>query len=325
MWTVLFYVNPLTITLALALALVAALFLARRRPAVRAVTLCLATLYLLILAAPLGGLGAIGGSDRHVIWDPWVSFQDIGVPEGPENFGVTLDDGRVIHYSPTEPTAIERAEKAEVEDPDSEVLHVYEDPHGSLAVTDTQGTPVAPGSEAERTAVQTIGQEQASMDARVARYEQEGPWSVTGGLALQERVMNTLLFVPIGVAAFFAFSSWSARLLFGPALSLTIESTQWALASDRSPDTGDLLVNGVGSLLGSLMALTAVGVVGVFDRRARTRPRVPLRDTSSPDRAPGSLPRTAPFPLPLARFRSRFEHTDSSTWDDKNDGIDSPL
>lgn len=53
MWTVLFYVNPLTITLALALALVAALFLARRRPAVRAVTLCLATLYLLILAAPL--------------------------------------------------------------------------------------------------------------------------------------------------------------------------------------------------------------------------------------------------------------------------------
>ena len=325
MWTVLFYVNPLTITLGLALGAAAALFLARRRPAMRAITLCLAALYLVILAAPLSGLGAIGESDRHVIWDPWVSFQDIGVPERPENFGVTLEDGRVIHYSPTEPTATERTEKDEVEGSDSEVLHVHEGPDGTLAVIDTEGTPVDPGSEAERTAVETIGQELEYMDAQVSRYEEEGPWSVTGGLALQERVMNTLLFVPIGIAAFFAFPSWSARLLFGPALSLTIESTQWALAAGRSPDTGDLLVNGGGSLFGTLIALTAVGVVGVFDRRARTRPRVPLRDTSAPDRALDSLPRAAPFPLSLARFRSRFEHTDSSTWDDKNDGIDSPL
>ncbi|MEU3309790.1 VanZ family protein [Nocardiopsis sp. NPDC006832] len=323
MWTVLFYVNPLTTTLALALGLVVALFLAGRRPAMRAMTLCLSALYLLVLTAPLSGLGAIGESDRHVIWDPRASFQDIGVPKGPENFGVTLDDGRVIHYSPTEPTTTERAEKAEVEDPASEVLHVYEGPDGALAVIDAEGTPVEPESEAERIAVETIERELEFMDAQVARYEEEGPWSVTGGLALQERVLNTLLFVPIGIAAFFAFSSWSARLLFGPALSSTIETTQWVLAADRLPDTGDLLVNGVGSLFGTLFALTAVGLVEVFDRRPRAR--APLRDASTSDRALGSLPRAASLPLPLARFRSRFEHTDSSTWDDKNDGIDSPL
>lgn len=268
MWTVLFLVNPPTIALALVLGLAGALFLAWRRPAMRAVTLCLAALYVLILAAPLSSLGTIGESERYVIWDPLVSFQDIGGVERSENFGVMLDDGRVIRYSPTEPTVAERAETAEMEAPNAEVLHVHEGSDGALVVTDTEGAPVDPGSESEQTAVETIGQELEW----IAQQAEEGPWSLTDGLALQERVLNTLLFVPIGIAAFFAFSSWPARLLFGPALSLTIESTQWALASGRSVDTGDLLVNGVGSLVGTLVSLMSVAIAGLFDRRSRTRP-----------------------------------------------------
>ena len=272
MWTVLFYVHPPTIALALVLGLAGALFLAWRRPAMRAVTLCLAALYVLILAAPLSGLGSIGESDRYVVWNPLLSFQDIGAPEQPENFGIHLDEYRVARYSSTEPTAAERAETTRAEDPKSEVLHVHEGPDGALVVTDAEGAPVEPGSEPERAAVETIALELEWRDTQAALREAEGPWSVTGGLVLQERVMNTLLFVPIGVAAFFAFSSWPARLLFGPALSLTIESTQWALASGRSVDTGDLLVNGVGALIGTLTALMAVAIVGLFDRRSRARP-----------------------------------------------------
>lgn len=207
-----------------------------------------------------------------MVWDPLVSFQDIGGAERSENFGVMLDDGRVVRYSPTEPMAAERAETTRAEGPKSEVLHVHEGPDGTLVVTDAEGAPVDPGSEPERAAVETIALELEWRDTQAALHEEEGPWSLTDGLALQERVTNTLLFVPIGVAAFFAFSSWPARLLFGPALSLTIESTQWALASGRSVDTGDLLVNGVGALIGTLIALMAVAIIGLFDRRSRTRP-----------------------------------------------------
>mgnify|MGYP001944379157 FL=1 len=85
----------------------------------------------------------------------------------------------------------------------------------------------------------------------------------TGELAPQGRVLNTPLFVPVGVAVFFAFSSWSARLLFGPGPSPSIEATQWATASGRLADTGDLLVNSVGALVGTLMALLAAGLTSL--------------------------------------------------------------
>ncbi|GAA1456178.1 VanZ family protein [Nocardiopsis exhalans] len=97
-----------------------------------------------------------------------------------------------------------------------------------------------------------------------AQIEAEGLWGTTGGLALQERVLNTLLFVPIGVVAYFAFSSWTARLLFGPALSLTVEASQWALPWGRMADIGDLMVNSAGSVIGTLIAAFSVGAVSAI-------------------------------------------------------------
>ncbi|WP_460776651.1 VanZ family protein [Nocardiopsis nanhaiensis] len=107
-----------------------------------------------------------------------------------------------------------------------------------------------------------------------AQVEDEGPWGHSYGLALQERALNALLFVPVGIAAFFAFSSWSARIFFGPVLSLTVETTQWALAADRMADTGDLLVNSAGSWVGTLLALVAVAMTSRWGRREPVSPSV---------------------------------------------------
>ena len=92
-----------------------------------------------------------------------------------------------------------------------------------------------------------------------------------------------MLFVPVGIVAFFAFGSWAARLFFGPMLSLTIEASQWALAAGRTADTGDLLVNGTGSLVGTLMALGALVLVGAVRSRGsaslgEARPEQPTKD-----------------------------------------------
>lgn len=264
LWTVLFYVNPATITVALVLSFAVALLLAWRRTPMRALIVGMAAVYLLVLAAPLSEHTGIGEGDRSVVWDPTLSSQDIGGEPYPSAFGIMTDGEDSVHYSPNEFTAKERAEWSH---PGAERLFVHGEPGGELVVTDVEGRPVdAPQ------AVAVVEEELELQEEYALRIEEEGPWGHNGGLALQERTLNALLFVPVGIVAFFAFGSWAARVLFGPALSLTIEASQWALAAGRTADTGDLLVNGVGSLVGTLLALSAIVLVGAVRSRGSASP-----------------------------------------------------
>lgn len=260
LWSVLYHVDPLTITLALPLFWAAAVFLAWRRPPMRGVTVPAAIVSLLILAAPLSGPATSGESGRVVAWDPLLSFEGIGGSKRPEAFGVTLQNGDVIHHLSEGPAFTDRVEEGPW---GTETFFVHEEVEGGLVVTDVGGGVVEPESPAGAAALETVAEELAWQEAYAAKLEEEWPWGTTGGLALQERVLNTLLFVPVGVAAFFAFSSWSARPLFGPGPSLSIEATQWATASGRPADTGDLLGNSVGALVGTLMALLAAGLTSL--------------------------------------------------------------
>ncbi|GAA1082236.1 VanZ family protein [Nocardiopsis metallicus] len=265
MWQVLFHVNPTTITAALGLCLLAALAFAWwRRPdpqrsqgAMRKLLAVAGAVYLAVLLAPIGGFGSIHDSDRKVVWDPMLSFQDIpgiGRTSGLEReFGQQLEDGRSVHYAPEGVPAEERSGD------DLYVQDGPDGPDGTLMVTDAEGD--APPQEDTAVATRVIEENFERQTDYAAQLEAEGPWGTTGGLALQERVLNTLLFVPIGVVAFFAFSSWVARLLFGPALSLTVEASQWALPWGRIANIGDLMVNSAGSLIGTLIAALSVGVV----------------------------------------------------------------
>jgi hypothetical protein len=271
-WQVLFHVNPTTVTAALGLCLLAALVFAWwRRPdpqrfqgAMRKLLAVAGSVYLAVLLAPIGDLGFSQGGDRSVVWNPMRSFEDIqgygqesGLASGRERaFGLTLEDGRSVSYA---------AEGVPDEERSGDDLYVQDGPGGpddTLVVTDAEGG--TPSQEDTAIATRAIEEEFALQEEYAAQLEAEGPWSTTGGLVFQERVLNILLFVPIGVVAFFAFSSWSARLLFGPALSLTVEAAQWALPWGRTADMGDLMVNSAGSVIGTLMAALSVGVVAAI-------------------------------------------------------------
>lgn len=270
LWSVLYYVNPTTITIVLILSLLAALMLARFRPRIRVFTVLLAAVYLVILAAPLSEHTSIGEGGRSVTWDPMLSFQDIARDPFPSAFGIMIDNDHSVHYSPEELTEDERQFFTEA---GVDQLFVYGDPGDELTVTDA-------GGEATYSpqAVSMVQEELEFQEEHAAQVEEDGPWGHSDGLALQERTLNTLLFVPIGIASFFAFRSWTARLFFGPVLSLTIEGSQWALAADRMADTGDLLVNGVGSLGGTLLALIATTIIRIFTnshKREETRTSPP--------------------------------------------------
>ncbi|WP_017589476.1 VanZ family protein [Nocardiopsis ganjiahuensis] len=267
MWTVLFHVNPTTIALALGLCLAAALAFAwwrrpdpaRFRGPMRKLLAAAAVVYLAVLVAPIGAAESYGNSERRVVWDPMLSFQDIpGVGEHADSyteFGQRLDDGRAVRYAPAGVPLEERFPE------DEDDLFVQDGPGDTLVVTDSEGGTPTPGDVA--LAERTVTENLAWIAEYDAQLEAEGPWGTTGGVALQERTLNTLLFVPIGVVAFFAFGSWPARVLFGPALSLAVEAAQWALPWGRLADTGDLMVNSVGAVVGTLLAAGAVGVVAV--------------------------------------------------------------
>lgn len=255
LWTVLFHVNPTTITVAMILLFAVALVIAYSRTPMRVLTALMTTVYLVILIAPISSQVAIGEGDRSVTWDPMFSFYEIGAPAYPSDFGIMVDGENSVYYSP-EKIAVE--ERPLWEEPGVKQLFVHGEPGDELVITDVEGETVEFPQ-----AMALIEEELERQEAHVSQIEEEGIWGHSAGLALQERTLNTLLFVPVGIVAFFAFGSWTARLAFGPGLSLTIETAQWALAAGRAADVGDLMVNSVGSLVGTLMALSAVVVVGL--------------------------------------------------------------
>lgn len=71
-------------------------------------------------------------------------------------------------------------------------------------------------------------------------------------------LLGLLLFVPVGILAFYAFTRCWARLAFGPALSVSIESVQWAMAAGNIADTADVMLNTAGSLVGTVIAMVCL-------------------------------------------------------------------
>ncbi|WP_017574255.1 VanZ family protein [Nocardiopsis kunsanensis] len=91
-----------------------------------------------------------------------------------------------------------------------------------------------------------------------------------------EHLLGLLLFVPVGILAFHSFTRCWARLSFGPALSVGVESVQWAMAAGSTADTAHVMLNTAGSVAGTVIAVVCL-------RAAR---RV---HTGGPDRSPSPM------------------------------------
>jgi hypothetical protein len=90
------------------------------------------------------------------------------------------------------------------------------------------------------------------------------------GIAWRPVVDNVTLFVPLGaaLAAFWYRRGPLVPLAVAIAVSVTVETFQWAVPSGRIANSADVLANTVGALIGVLLAVLA----GVSGRRARLRP-----------------------------------------------------
>lgn len=76
---------------------------------------------------------------------------------------------------------------------------------------------------------------------------------------------NFLLLLPLGTAlGFLMRPSVAALLLLSVALSL--EATQWLLATGRVAETADVMLNLAGGLLGLGLSMLAIGVLGPRER-----------------------------------------------------------
>ncbi|WP_017610630.1 VanZ family protein [Nocardiopsis xinjiangensis] len=112
-----------------------------------------------------------------------------------------------------------------------------------------------------------------------------------------DNLFRVLLFVPVGILAHYAFTQCWARLSFGPALSVGIQSIQWAMAAGHTADTADVMLNTAGSLAGTVIAVLCL--------RAAHRSH-----TDTPDRSPPPVHpavERAPVP-PGAQALRRGDH-----------------
>lgn len=113
-----------------------------------------------------------------------------------------------------------------------------------------------------------------------------------GGLT--ERVLNTLLFVPLGatVALLLSRRLWPVAIVAGLALSATVEFVQASIPG-RVPDLADVLWNTVGAAIGVAL-ITLPRVVAAAARRPRgstrrTAPAVPVQNSGERRQRPESI------------------------------------
>lgn len=261
MWQVLFYVTPITVGIALVILGVSAVVVARwnrRSPRLfpreaRWLLGTAAAMYLLILGGPLLGWDKVGTTGWGITWNPLSAYEELRqrtlASEGAYlALGPSAEE--TVYYGARElsPEELEQARR-EV-DPGDAAYYRYPTTDGRIVWIDAYGHDVDLDKRAELEAVPP------------PPVRTEPP----AGLIVEEKIVNALLFVPIGILAFAAFSSWWARLTTGPGLSLAIETVQWAMAAGRTADTGDLLVNTVGSAIGVAMTAFASLCLGFFHR-----------------------------------------------------------
>ncbi len=104
-----------------------------------------------------------------------------------------------------------------------------------------------------------------------------------------EKIANIVVFIPLGVFAFFVFPRrrWPFSLLVGPTLSLIIECTQGLFLPDRRAAVMDVLTNSLGATIGVLLALLATQIVrsvraATATRAERVTRSAPARDARIP-------------------------------------------
>ncbi|GAB3207777.1 VanZ family protein [Marinactinospora thermotolerans] len=268
MWQVLLYTTPLTVGITLAVLAVAAVVVARLLrnnpgtfPREAKWILAAATpVYLLILAAPILSWDQIGEGDREIIWNPVAYYKADNAPTEGVSISYPADRSQTVSLRVI-PVSPERLEEVQAEiEREGEDYYLAADYHryplttGEVAYFDAEGEELAPDVAAQLD--ELYEEHAAGVDDNVAP-----------SLLVQEKTVNTLLFIPIGIVAFAAFSSWAARLAFGPGLSFTIEFLQWAMAATRSSELADFVVNSAGHLIGLAMAVAA------FRFAARSRRR----------------------------------------------------
>ena len=265
MWKVLFLVTPLTLSVAIlllfAFSLVLSALAVRSQgslpPNTRKVLAAVTAVYILVLAMPASG-GFPAGSSRFVEWNPLGFVDEIAREETvEESFGQYLTDGSTAHYSPDELTEQEREEARQAGPID---FYVHGDPGTGASVVDAGGEAVPPAQERFVLAELSEGIQAAG---EPLQYQ---------SMVVEEKVLNALLFVPLGILAFFSFSSWWVRLLFGPSLSVVVEALQWMMAMGKVADTADTLANSSGHLVG--VGLAAVSSVLIALRRKE--PGIPV-------------------------------------------------
>ncbi|HWM17734.1 MAG TPA: VanZ family protein [Microbacterium sp.] len=86
-----------------------------------------------------------------------------------------------------------------------------------------------------------------------------------------EQVLNTILFVPLGVTLALLLSrrAWPVAIIAGLALSAVVEYAQGSIPG-RVPDLDDVLWNTVGAAIGAIV-VTAPRLVAAAARRGRQR------------------------------------------------------
>ncbi|WAE76613.1 VanZ family protein [Streptomonospora nanhaiensis] len=247
----------MAILLLFALSLVLAAAAARSQGAfprhTRKLLAATASVYVLVLVMPFSG-GSPADPGRYVHWNPLGFVNEIAMNEAEgESFGQYLSDGALAHYSPEQ---LADQEKEELRGEKPADFYVHGDPDRGLSVVDGEGNAV------------THAQENLVLTELSEGIEAAGEPVQSAALILEEKAMNALLFVPLGILAFFAFSPWWARLLFGPALSVSVETLQWALGADRVADTGDVLANSAGFLVGAGMAAVSAVLLARLPRKS---------------------------------------------------------
>lgn len=203
-----------------------------------------------MLIQPVGGWRHVGHHDRDFTLNPVTRMQSERQEalESVEETGThryEVSDGRSVYSDSSGTFTLSQIYLLRSEmDPTESLYDVYR-------TVSAEGETVWYDSAGE----ELLSDDIAYLEEQVQRGE---PQSTRQSLLPQQNMVNFLMFVPVGVIAVLALSSWPLRLLVGPALSLAVEALQWALATGRASDTIDLVTNSGGALVGVVLMAGAL-------------------------------------------------------------------
>lgn len=219
--------------------------------------------FLVVLVQPVGGWAAVGQHERHVNPIPFAapaaeSRESLESADGIGVHAFDTSDGRSVYSDTSGNWSLEEIEE-------SRALMVAEEAlYDAYRVQSSEGEVVWHGAGGEDLAAADVAFLEAEVRGGEGRSTQQS-------LDAEQNLLNFLVFVPLGMVAALALPSWPVRVLYGPLLSLLVESLQWVLATGRESDVTDLITNGAGALVGAALVAAALGLHS--RRSAGARPR----------------------------------------------------